>query len=304
MMKAGNRIRLRILAVDDEQLMLDLYRDAFFLLADRGETGYRVEVTLCKQADEAVEAAKKAKDEEDPFAVVFLDLRLPPGPDGIWAGEQIRKLDPFVNFVIVTGFFDVDPREIAARIPPEDKLLYVQKPLTLREILQFAISLGAKWHSEQLLLKAKSELEDINEQLLETNNALSVLARNLERARTECESRVLQKTSTIIVPIIERLQQDKRLGEYRNDFELLLRYIEDLTSDLAGDVKIAESLSVTELRIASLIKHGMSAEEIARHLYIAPSTVKTHRRNIRRKLSIQNSGINLRAYLASELSKP
>jgi DNA-binding NarL/FixJ family response regulator len=302
-MKADNRIRLRILAVDDEQIMLDLYRDAFFLLADRGQTGYRVEVMLCKQADEAVEAARKAKDKEDAFAVVFLDLRLPPGPDGIWAGEQIRKLDPFVNFVIVTGFSDVDPREIATRIPPEDKLLYVQKPLHIREILQFAISLGAKWHSEQLLLKAKSELEDANEQLLETNNALSVLARNLERMRIESEKRVLRKTSTIIVPIIERLQQDRKLEQYRTDFELLLSYIEDLTSDLANDVKIAESLSVTELRIASMIKHGVSAEEIARHLYISPSTVKTHRRNIRRKLNIQNSGINLRAYLASELSK-
>ena len=304
MIQADNRIRLRILAVDDEQIMLDLYRDAFFLLADRGKTGYQVEVTLCKQADEAVEAVRTAKDEEAPFAVVFLDLRLPPGPDGIWAGEQIRKLDPFVNFVIVTGFFDVDPREIATRIPPEDKLLYVQKPLRLPEILQFAVSLGAKWHSEQLLLKAKSELEDANEQLLETNNALSVLARNLERMRIESEKRVLQRTKTIITPIIERLQQDKRLGEYRSDFELLLRYVEDLTSGLTNDVKIAESLSVTELRIASLIKHGMSAEAIAQHLYIAPSTVKTHRRNIRRKLNIQNSGINLRAYLASELSKP
>ena len=303
-MKSDNLTRFRILAVDDEQIMLDLYRDAFFLLADRGEADYRFDVVLCKQADEAVDAVRKANDEEDPFAVVFLDLRLSPGPDGIWAGEQIRNLDPFVNFVIVTGFFDTDPREIATRIPPEDKLLYVQKPLHLPEILQFAISLGAKWRAEQLLLKAKSELEDINEQLLETNNALSVLARNLERARTECESRVLQKTGTIIVPIIERLQQDKRLGEYRNDFELLLRYIEDLTSDLAGDVKIAESLSVTELRIASMIKNGMSGEDIARHLYIAPSTVKTHRRNIRRKLNIQNSGTNLRAYLESELSKP
>jgi len=303
-MKSDNLTRFRILAVDDEQIMLDLYRDAFFLLADRGEADYRFDVVLCKQADEAVDAVRKAKDKEDPFAVVFLDLRLSPGPDGIWAGEQIRKLDPFVNFVIVTGFFDVDPREIATRIPPKDKLLYVQKPLHIREILQFAVSLGVKWRSEQALLKAKSELEDANEQLLETNNALSVLARNLERTRKECESRVLQKTGTIIVPIIEQLQQDKRLAKYRNDFELLLRYIQDLASGVAGDVRIAESLSVTELRIASLIKHGMSAEEIAQHLYISPSTVKTHRKNIRRKLNIQNSGINLRAYLESELSKP
>jgi len=57
------------------------------------------------------------------------------------------------------------------------------------------------------------------------------------------------------------------------------------------------------LRIASMIKNGISSEEIARHLYISPSTVKTHRRNIRKKLNIHNSGMNLRAYLESQLGK-
>jgi len=300
----GNSVRrLRILAVDDEQILLDLYRDALFLLADQGGAEYEFDVTLCKQGDEALEAVRKAKDENDPFAVIFLDLRLPPGPDGIWTGEQIRNIDPYVNFVIVTGFFDVDPREIALRIPPEDKLLYVQKPFHIQEIRQFAASLGAKWHSEQLLRKAKLELQDANSQLWETNNALSVLARNLERIRAESEKRIIQRTRTVIMPIIERLQQDRNLERYRTDFELLVRYIEDLTSDLASDIKIVESLSVTELRIASMIKNGISSEEIARHLYISPSTVKTHRRNIRKKLNIHNSAINLRAYLESELGK-
>jgi DNA-binding NarL/FixJ family response regulator len=208
-----------------------------------------------------------------------------------------------VNFVIVTGFFDIDPREIALRIPPEDKLLYVQKPFHVQEIRQFASSLGAKWHSEHLLRKAKLELENANDQLLETNNALSVLARNLERTRAECEKRILQRIRTIIIPIVERLQQDKNLESYKNDFELLVSYVRDLTSDLASDIKIAESLSVTELHIASMIKNGMSGEDIARHLYISPSTVKTHRRNIRKKLNIQDSGINLRAYLETQLGK-
>lgn len=302
-METNRQIRLRILAVDDEQTLLNLYRDALSGPTHRGGPEYQFEVTLCKQGDEALEAARKAKNEEDPFAVVFLDLQLAPGPDGVWTGEQIRKLDPFVNVVIVTGFFDVDPREIAARIPPEDKLLYVQKPFHIQEIRQFAASLGAKWHSEQLLLKAKSELEDANSQLLETNNALSVLARNLERTRTECEKRIIQRTRTVIMPIIERLQQDKNLERYKTDFDLLVGYVRDLTSDLASDIEIAESLSVTELRIASMIKNGMSGEEIAAHLCISPSTVKTHRRNIRKKVNIQDSRINLRAYLESELGK-
>jgi len=147
------------------------------------------------------------------------------------------------------------------------------------------------------------ELQDANSQLWETNNALSVLARNLERIRAESEKRIIQRTRTVIMPIVERLQQDRNLERYRTDFELLVRYIEDLTSDLASDIKIVESLSVSELRIASMIKNGISSEEIARHLYISPSTVKTHRRNIRKKLNIHNSGMNLRAYLESQLGK-
>jgi len=67
---------------------------------------------------------------------------------------------------------------------------------------------------------------------------------------------------------------------------------------------MAASLSTTELRIASMIKNGMSSEEIAEYLYISSFTIKTHRRNIRRKLNLQNSGVNLRAYLESEMDEP
>ena len=323
-MNGNNPKRLRILAVDDEQLMLDLYRDALSLLSYKHQSEYDFDVILCKQGDEAVEAVRDAISGNDPFAVVFLDLRLPPGPDGLWTGEQIRKLDSYVNFVIVTGLLDVDPREMTLRIPPEDKILYVQKPFHIQELRQFAAALGAKWQSEMLLRKAnleleekvkeleqsqkklldnKSKLENVNNQLMETNNALSVLARNLDRTRKESERQVLERTKTLIVPIIERLQQGRNLEREKTDLDLLVGYIENLSSDLANDVKMAASLSTTELRIASMIRNGMSSEEIAKHLYISPSTVKTHRKNIRKKLNLQNSGANLRAYLESEMGE-
>jgi DNA-binding CsgD family transcriptional regulator len=76
-------------------------------------------------------------------------------------------------------------------------------------------------------------------------------------------------------------------------------YIEDLTSGLVMDLQGSTSLSLSELRIASMIKHGMATEEIARLLYVSPDTVKTHRRNIRRKLRIKGAKKNLGAYLRS-----
>lgn len=321
-MTEEDKKRLRILAVDDEPHILEIYRQALGFADDRHNFEHGFDVTLCQKGEQALEMMQKTTDRDDPFAVVFLDLNLGPGPSGLYWGEEIRKIDPLVNFVIVTGMLDVKIQEIAIRIPPLDKILYVQKPFQIQEIRHFAAALGAKWQSEMMLLDSsaklerkvreleqksrelldnKLELENVNNMLLETNNALSVLARNLENNRKESEKRVLQRTKTLILPIIEKLYYARRLEKYREDLDILVGFIENLTSDLDKD-KISTALSASEMRIASLIKNGMSSNEIARHLNVSLYTVKTHRRNIRKKLNLQNSGVNLRSYLESKES--
>lgn len=315
-MKKDSNKHLRILAVDDDKAMLDLYGDALSLLGKGSRSEYDFEVIKCQQGDGALETVSEAIEKGNPFAVVFLDLCLPPGPDGVWTGEQIRKIDPNINFVIVTGMLDVDYREIGSRIPPADKILYVQKPIHIQELRQFATALGAKWQSELLRLKTnselekkvkeleknqkelldiKSELENVNNQLLETNDALSILARNLDRTRIESEKWSLQRT--LLLPIIERFQQIKGLERYKADLDLLVSHIENLTSNFTDDIKLFTSLSKSELRIVSMIRSGMLSREIANHLYISLDTVKSHRKNIRKKLNLRNPSINLKTYL-------
>ena len=140
---------LRILAVDDEEIMLNLYESALEIAGDEDRKNPVFDLVLCRQGDEAVETVRRAISNNKPFSVIFLDLRLPPGPDGVWTAEQIRKVDPYVNFVIVTGCSDLfHPMGITSRIPPEDKILYVQKPFSIHEMRQFAFSLAIKWRSE------------------------------------------------------------------------------------------------------------------------------------------------------------
>jgi len=320
MMDNKNTKRLRILAVDDEPEILEIYRLALSVADERYNFGECFDVSLCRKGEEALETMRASA--EDPFAVIFMDLNLGDGPDGLFFGEEIRKTDSYVNFVIVTGLPEVMPGEIALRIPPLDKILYVQKPLHIQEIRHFAAALGAKWQTERMLrassvklerkvheleqksrelLDNKLELENVNNMLLETNNALSVLARNLEKNRKESEKRILQKTKTLINPIIDKLYNARRLEKYKKDLDLLTDFIGNLTSDLDKD-KISASLSASEMRIASLIKNGMSSNEIARHLNVSLYTVKTHRKNIRKKLDLKDSGINLRSYLESQNS--
>jgi len=143
------------------------------------------DVCCCQQGDEAVRQVQKAIEQEMPFAVAFLDVRMPPGPDGVATAEQIRKLDSNIQIVIMTGYSDFDVREIAKRVPPEDKLLYLQKPVHAQEITQFALALTAKWQSDYLLHQQNQILKEKNHSLVENINHRKQLEKKLMCAAEE-----------------------------------------------------------------------------------------------------------------------
>ncbi|HXN79461.1 MAG TPA: EAL domain-containing protein [Steroidobacteraceae bacterium] len=111
------------------------------------------EPVFCDQAQAAVTAVTEALARNQPFAVVFLDMRMPPGRDGVWAATQIRELDPAIEIVICTAYSDADPSEIGGLVPPEDKLSYLQKPFHPHEVRQMTIALASKWRAERRIVK-------------------------------------------------------------------------------------------------------------------------------------------------------
>ena len=98
--------------------------------------GPRFNVTACSQGRDAIDLAARAADEGRPYDVVILDVRMPPGIDGVEAGTQIRKLDPDVEIVFVTGFSDIPRDELERRVPPPVKLHYFNKPLSFMRLAE------------------------------------------------------------------------------------------------------------------------------------------------------------------------
>jgi len=168
---------IRVLVVDDEPEIRDAYKQilcetevnlemtGFHELRSRlfrknptealrqatRATGF--ETVFCQQASEAVAAVKEALANNEPFAVAFIDMRMPPGQDGVWAATQIRELDPALEIVICTAYSDADPSEIGGYVPPEDKLSYLQKPFHPHEVRQMTIALGSKWRAERRIVR-------------------------------------------------------------------------------------------------------------------------------------------------------
>jgi DNA-binding CsgD family transcriptional regulator len=105
------------------------------------------------------------------------------------------------------------------------------------------------------------------------------------------------------MPILEELKSEKIPEKTRSKLEVLDAYLRGLIDQTFRGHVIIFSLSPAELRVAMMIKKGFSSEEIARLLHVSPHTVKTHRKNIRKKLNIHNSNINLASYLRLKLEK-
>ena len=137
--------KYRILAVDDDAAILDLYQQILNSDSKKDGSDTNFEVDCCSQGKEAVEAVKLSLEFSQSYAVIFLDLNMPPGPDGEWTAEQIQKLDPYTNIVLVSGFMRTSPAKFAKQSNLPDKLLYLQKPFHRQEILQFATALSEKW---------------------------------------------------------------------------------------------------------------------------------------------------------------
>ena len=175
-MTEDSTVKYRILAVDDDPTILDLYQQILSSDAKRGGYKASFEVDCCTQGEEAVETVKLSLEFNKSYSVIFLDLNLPPGRDGEWTAEQIQKLDPYTNIVLVSGFMRAGPEKLTNRSAASDRLLYLQKPFHRQEILQFATALSAKWLAEIELRNLHEEMEDLVGQrtnaLLQTNKQL------------------------------------------------------------------------------------------------------------------------------------
>jgi DNA-binding LytR/AlgR family response regulator len=115
---------------------LDVLAAELFEPATDAEDDTHFDVVACSQGGDAISIARRAARDGRPFDVVILDVRMPPGIDGVEAGSQIRKLDPDVEIVFVTGYSDVPLAELQRRVPPPMKLHYFSKPLSFTQLAQ------------------------------------------------------------------------------------------------------------------------------------------------------------------------
>ncbi|WP_447969342.1 ATP-binding protein [Nitrospira sp. M1] len=152
----------RILIIDDNQAIHEDFRKILggdsrsdslaeaqkILFGDNqdAETAGRYEIECADQGQIGLALVQKAVRENRPFAMAFVDMRMPPGWDGIETIEYIWKVDSALQMVICTAYSDHQWDQIMQRLGHSEKLLILRKPFDMIEVQQLADSLTTKWN--------------------------------------------------------------------------------------------------------------------------------------------------------------
>jgi DNA-binding NarL/FixJ family response regulator len=241
--------------------------------------------------------------------VFLLDIRLPTETTLDWI-PTIMDTFPEAKVIIMTGYADTDTVIQAIRNGAFD---FLQKPIApelMKHSILRAIQLQERdrnmkqmiadlQNNHTLLIDQKQKLEFLNERLLETNRAFSTLAQNLDFERAEILNRITQKIESGVMPALAKIRSDTHLARYGIEMDMIINMLQDITFGASPTDPLSASLTTAEARVASLIKKGLTTDKIAEQLFISVDTVKTHRKNIRKKLNITNSTNGLREYLLS-----
>ncbi|MFH1882497.1 MAG: response regulator, partial [Planctomycetota bacterium] len=150
------------------------------------------EIDSAFQGQEGLEKVRQALHEGRPYAMAFVDIRMPPGWDGVETIKRIWQEYPELQVVICTAYSDYDWNDLIAKLGQTEQLLILKKPFDNVEVYQLASALTEKWYlSKQARLKHK-ELERIVEQrthqVEEANKELTIAlekAKRAEKAKSE-----------------------------------------------------------------------------------------------------------------------
>jgi len=152
---------------DENENIKDLASDFFGEEEVLTEEEDSFELSYATQGQEGLELVKTAKNKNMDFSVAFVDMRMPPGWDGLETIEQIWKVDPSIQTVICTAYSDYSWGEIIKRLGKNDNLLILKKPFDSVEVFQLASSLTRKWTLTKQAVLKESELKELAAEALQ-----------------------------------------------------------------------------------------------------------------------------------------
>ena len=206
-----------ILLDEEESTTLNELRNEVFGDKNKKSTDKNVyELDFASQGKEGCEKVKIACSENRPYELAFVDMRMPPGWDGLKTIEHIWQIDPKVQVVICTAYSDYSWGEITERLGRSENLLILKKPFDSAEVAQLASALTEKW-----ILARKASLK----------------TEQLEQMVKERTDELIETNEHLKQEITEREQAERRQAELIEKVDNINKELKDFASIVSHDLK-------------------------------------------------------------------
>jgi diguanylate cyclase (GGDEF)-like protein/PAS domain S-box-containing protein len=145
------------------------------------------EIASAYQGEQGFALVRAGMRADQRFSLAFVDMRMPPGWDGVQTIEKLWSADPEIQIVICTAHSDYAWEDILAKFGESDRLLILKKPFDTVEVCQLACALTEKWRlakqAHLKLFQLEGMVEEQTKQLVTTNRQLQ--QEIAERRRSE-----------------------------------------------------------------------------------------------------------------------
>jgi CheY-like chemotaxis protein len=155
----------RVLVIDDDRDTHELLRRMLIKSNPTGDehvSSYSqmpcFEVDSAYQGEEGLGLVGKSLQQNRPYSLAFVDVRMPPGWDGIETIRKIWEKYRDLQVVICTAYSDYSWGDMVENLGHLDRIVILNKPFEKIEIVQLAVSLTAKWQSKQ---RAKLRMDNL-----------------------------------------------------------------------------------------------------------------------------------------------
>lgn len=127
-----------------KSLSIDLFGGAG---PDQLERGYHVDTA--SQGEEGAELVRRSVEQDKPYSLAFVDMRMPPGWDGVRTIEELWKVDPKIQAVVCTAYSDFSWSEVQQSLRESNQLHLLRKPFQPEQVRKFAALLCSRWIRER-----------------------------------------------------------------------------------------------------------------------------------------------------------
>jgi len=283
----SDQLNRKVLVVDDQESIREDFRkilaggetldaglrdarSAFFGEAQQSEGGVVFELHTASQGHEGIRMLEQAVAEGKPFAMAFVDVRMPPGIDGVQAIKGLWETDDSLQVVICTAYSDYSFDDIIAELGQSDRLLILKKPFDPVEVRQLAGALTEKWNVMAKLRQRMVELREANERAESANRAKSEFLANMSHEIRTPMNALLGYVGLMSDPAATVEQRGLYGRTIRKSGEHLLRILNDILdiSRIEASRLVVNAGDLCPFELVHEVVSLMSAEAYAKDLDI------------------------------------